>query len=233
MPPPDDAPPTYPLNKIFQPRRSWNTFLFTLSTLTHSVDRGNVRNLFERSEFLIPTWVTSQYSATSKKKNLRVCSTNLGFSGGSANRYCCRTLRQYDARYQVRIMYQIRMYLVSGGINLNVRTLCFCFCFPFSTARKSPTGSLPPAVPLAIKRTFRPWTHTSDDSYIYQLSLVVATATLYLFKAGPVHGKFAREDDVVFGKPVTKKFRPGVVYSRSSLIFLCVPPHETRDEHRV
>ena len=24
--------------------------------------------------------------------------------------------------------------------------------------------------------TFRPWTHTSDDSYIYQLSLVVATA---------------------------------------------------------
>ena len=43
---------------------------------------------------------------------------------------------------------------------------------------KSPTGSLPPAVPLAITRTFRPWTHTSDDSYIYQLSLVVATATL-------------------------------------------------------
>ena len=27
---------------------------------------------------------------------------------------------------------------------------------------------------------FRPWTHTSDDSFIYQLSLVVATATLYL-----------------------------------------------------
>ena len=25
-------------------------------------------------------------------------------------------------------------------------------------------------------RTFRPWTHTSDDSYIYQLSLVLATA---------------------------------------------------------
>ena len=25
--------------------------------------------------------------------------------------------------------------------------------------------------------TFRPWTHTSDDSYMYQLSLVVATAT--------------------------------------------------------
>ena len=26
--------------------------------------------------------------------------------------------------------------------------------------------------------TFRPWTHTSDDSYMYQLSLVVATATV-------------------------------------------------------
>ena len=45
--------------------------------------------LFERSEFLI---------ATSKKKSLRVCSTNLGFS-------------------EVRIVYQIRMYLVSAGRN--------------------------------------------------------------------------------------------------------------------
>ena len=26
--------------------------------------------------------------------------------------------------------------------------------------------------------TFRPWTHTSDNSYMYQLSLVVATATV-------------------------------------------------------
>ena len=32
-------------------------------------------------------------------------------------------------------------------------------------------------MPLAITPTFRPCTHTSDDSYIYQLSLVVATAT--------------------------------------------------------
>ena len=28
--------------------------------------------------------------------------------------------------------------------------------------------------------TFRPWTHPSDDSYIYQLSLVVGTATASL-----------------------------------------------------
>ena len=33
-------------------------------------------------------------------------------------------------------------------------------------------------VGVGITRTFRPWTHTSDDSYIYQLSLVVATATV-------------------------------------------------------
>ena len=46
-----------------------------------------------------------------------------------------------------------------------------------SIAKKS-TGSLPPAVPLAITPTFSPWTHTSDDSYIYQLSLVLATATV-------------------------------------------------------
>ena len=41
-----------------------------------------------------------------------------------------------------------------------------------SIAKKSTTGSLPPAVPLAITPTFSPWTHTSDDSYIYHLSLV-------------------------------------------------------------
>ena len=47
-------------------------------------------------------------------------------------------------------------------------------------AKKSTTGSLPPAVPLAITPSFRPWSHTSDDSYIYQLSLVLATATVSL-----------------------------------------------------
>ena len=45
-------------------------------------------------------------------------------------------------------------------------------------AKKRTTGSLPPAVPLAITPTFSLWTHTSDDSYIYQLSLVLATATV-------------------------------------------------------
>ena len=35
-------------------------------------------------------------------------------------------------------------------------------------------------MPLAITPTSRPWTHTSDDSYFYQLSLVLATATVSL-----------------------------------------------------
>ena len=34
---------------------------------------------------------------------------------------------------------------------------------------------------LAITLTFSTWTHTSDDSYIYQLSLVLATATVSFF----------------------------------------------------
>ena len=33
-------------------------------------------------------------------------------------------------------------------------------------------------MPVAITPTFSPWAHTSDDSYIYQLSLVLATATV-------------------------------------------------------
>jgi len=49
--------------------------------------------------------------------------------------------------------------------------------------------SLPPAVPLAITPTSRRWTHTADDSYFYQLSLVVATATVSLI--GVVHAYLA------------------------------------------
>ena len=63
-------------------------------------------------------------------------------------------------------------------------------CTTISTANRSPTGSLPPAVPLAITPTSRPWTHTSEDSYFYQLSLVLATATVSLHiycNAAPVN----------------------------------------------
>ena len=58
------------------------------------------------------------------------------------------------------------------------RTRSAAVARPNQLQKKSPTGSLPAAVPLVITRTFRPWTHTSDDSYIYQLSHVVATATV-------------------------------------------------------
>ena len=36
-------------------------------------------------------------------------------------------------------------------------------------------------------QAFRPWTHTSDDSYIYQLSLVVATATVSFSSSDLAH----------------------------------------------
>ena len=39
---------------------------------------------------------------------------------------------------------------------------------------------------------FRPWTHTSDDSNIYQLSLVVATATVSLVVFGDIYGRAMR-----------------------------------------
>ena len=58
-------------------------------------------------------------------------------------------------------------------------------CTTISMANKSPTGSLAPAVPLAITPTSRPWTHTSDDSYFYQLSLVLATATVSSWAPSP------------------------------------------------
>ena len=52
---------------------------------------------------------------------------------------------------------------------------------PNQLQQKSPTGSLAPAVPVAITPTFSPWTHTSDDSYIYQLTLVLATAIVSFY----------------------------------------------------
>ena len=88
-----------------------------------------------------------------------MCSTNLGFSVGYVlrTRYVlilCTTL--YETRY-VRIMYQIHMIPAQEtAVSLFVYSL----------------------VGGGIARTFRPWTHKSDDSYLYQLSRVVATATV-------------------------------------------------------
>ena len=45
-----------------------------------------------------------------------------------------------------------------------------------------------------MTRTNRPWTHTSDDSYMYQLSLVVAIAITILLVViilgGPLYGRY-------------------------------------------
>ena len=77
-------------------------------------------------------------------------------------------------------MYQIRMYLVSAGRYLYVRTLCFRFCFPFLFQHGTICLFVSGWWYAWYLRTLRPWTHTSDDRYIYQLSLVVATATVSL-----------------------------------------------------
>ena len=77
-----------------------------------------------------------------------------------------------------------------------------------SIAKKRTTGSLPPAVPLAITPTFSPWTHTSDNSYIYQLSLVLATATVssYTEYDGPGAGPGVYQYVMYVLKPIN---RPG------------------------
>ena len=51
--------------------------------------------------------------------------------------------------------------------------------------------------------TFRPWAHTSDDSYIYQLSLVVATATVSLFNCIAINSFL-----FLFSAPYTQPFPP-------------------------
>ena len=154
---------------------------------------------FERSEFLFATsqkkdlCVCSTNLGLSGEKKLCVCSTNLGFSVGYVlcTRYVCTTL--YDTRYvlctryvwyQVRSMYQIRMYhtcrctINSTAVSLFVYSLVGYLRSAQETAVSLFVYLL---VGGGITRTFRPWTHTSDDSYIYQLSLVLATATVSLY----------------------------------------------------
>ena len=105
-------------------------------------------------------------------------------------------------------------------------------CTTKPIAKKSTTGSLPPAVPLAIiTRTFRPWAHTSDDSYIYQLSLVVATVAtdciFFCFAAPlmPLSDTAIRHDGIqihYFEQDVRKHFktRTGVLEGSSRFLGL-------------
>ena len=52
-------------------------------------------------------------------------------------------------------MYQIRMYLVSAGRNLYVRTLCFCFCFPFLFQHGTPTFLVTKVLAICVRSFIR------------------------------------------------------------------------------
>ena len=129
--------------------------------------------------------------------NLCVCSTNLGFSGGSANHYCCTYYvpdtyvphfmipgtyyvpDTYDTRYVLCTRYVCPTLAV---VLLIVQLYRYLFIRQWVVVRMIPTfrarNSCIAICLFVSARTFRPWTHTSDESYIYQLSLVVATATV-------------------------------------------------------
>ena len=97
-------------------------------------------------------------------------STNLGFSG-EKNCACVRLIlvlvggrqtaivvARYDSMIpgtRVRIMYQIRMYLVSAGRNIYVRTLCFCFCFPFLFQHGTPTFLVTKVLGICVRAFIR------------------------------------------------------------------------------
>ena len=78
---------------------------------------------------------------------------------------------------KARLQEEVRLVEIAQGTMVRY-TEIGVFSAVAGNQKKTTTGSLPPAVPLAITPTFSPWTHTSDDSYIYQLSLVLATATV-------------------------------------------------------
>ena len=52
-------------------------------------------------------------------------------------------------------MYQLRMYLVSAGRNLYVRTLCFCFCFPFLFQHGTPTFLVTKVLRICVRSFIR------------------------------------------------------------------------------
>ena len=70
-------------------------------------------------------------------------------------------------------MYQILMYLVSAGRNLYVTYVRY--------VQETYVPGISRKKHIRTYVMFRRWTHTSDDSYIYQLSLVVATATVSFY----------------------------------------------------
>ena len=82
--------------------------------------------------------------------------------------------------HQVRIMYQMRM--IPGTyccIAICLLVSGWWYAWYLRSAQEIAVSLFVYSlVGGGITRTFRPWTHTSDDSHMYQLSLVVATATV-------------------------------------------------------
>ena len=118
----------------------------------------------------------------------------------------------YDNRYLVRIMYQIRIYV------WYVRYVPDTYV-PGISQQKS----------IRTYVMFRPWTHTSDDSYIYQLSLVVATATLSFLVIHTLRVPYGRY--ILVSSPTKKKstnsyydeqlinwFHPPIPYVHTSIL---------------
>ena len=81
--------------------------------------------------------------------------------------------------YQVRIMYKIRMIPGTYCIAICLFVSGWWYAWYLHCAQETAVSLFVYSlVGGGITWTFRPWTHTSDDSYTYQLSLVVATATV-------------------------------------------------------
>ena len=90
-----------------------------------------------------------------------------------------RGLRHLYLAKGAKVMLTKNLYQQVGlvnGIRDQVVALVFADDAHQLQYNKRHIGSIPPVVPLTITRTNGPRTHTSDDSYIYQLSLVLATA---------------------------------------------------------
>ena len=114
-----------------------------------------------------------------------VCSTNLGCSG-EKNCACVRLILVLVGGRQTAIVVVCTYYVphtyVPGISRLPryvpVYDTRYVLCTRYVCTWYQPATQIRMYLVSAGRRTFRPWTHTSDDSYMYQLSLVVATATV-------------------------------------------------------
>ena len=124
--------------------------------------------LFERSEFLI---------ATSKKKNLQ-------FVRVSCVRLILVLVEKKTLVLVCTCTYYVPHTYVPGISRLPryVYDTRYVLCTRYVYTWYQPATQIRMYLVSAGRRTFRPWTHTPDDSYMYQLSLVVATAAVSFYR---------------------------------------------------